>query len=350
MIPTTRYDLETPSVLIDLDIMERNIMRMQAYCDQLGLAFRPHIKTHKIPAIARMQLNAGAVGIACQKTSEAEVFARAGFNDIQIPYNILGQKKTERLADLALYNRITVSADSKETIAGLASAAKSREMSFRILVELGTDLQRTGAKPYEVIEMAKMIEADEHLHFAGVLVYPTTPIVRPALQETLSGLDHAGIGVDVVSGGGTPAAQYADQFPELTELRVGTYVFNDWTQILNHVATIDDCAMRVAATVVSRPDNDRAILDSGSKTLAADRINDGHGIVVEYPDATIYKLNEEHAYVDLSRCEEKPAIGERVHIIPVHTCVVTNLHNQLFGIRGETVEVIYPVAARGMVW
>lgn len=350
MNPKTVYDLETPSVLIDLDIMERNITRMQAYCDSLGLAFRPHIKTHKIPAIARMQLNAGAVGIACQKTSEAEVFARAGFNDIQIPYNVIGKSKTERLADLALYNRVTVAADSKACLHGLAEAAESREMSFRVLVELGTDIQRTGAKPYEVVELAKHVDASPHLHFAGLLVYPTNPVIRPALQETLDGLNRAGIGVDVISGGGTPAAKYADQFPELTELRVGTYVFNDWTQMLGGVATVEDCAMHVAATVVSRPENNRAILDSGSKTLAADRINDGHGYILEYPNARIYRLNEEHAYVDLSRCDEKPSIGERVHIIPVHACVVTNLHDRLYGVRGETVEVIWPVAARGLVW
>jgi D-serine deaminase-like pyridoxal phosphate-dependent protein len=344
------HELETPSVLIDLDRMEHNIRQMQDRCNALGLAFRPHIKTHKSPEIARMQLEAGAVGIACQKVTEAQVFAEAGINDIQIPYNIVGPQKTRRLVDLALYNRVTVSVDHPLVAAGLAEAARAEDIALRVMVELGTDIQRTGAAPHEVLELARLIESDEHLHFAGLLVYPSSAAMRPVVQETLDLLDRAGIGVDTVSGGGTGAALQADQFPELTELRVGTYVFYDMNCVHGGSATPDDCAMRVAATVVSRPTNDRAILDSGSKTLAADRIDDGHGLLVEYPDARIYQLNEEHAYVDLSRCEDRPAIGERVHVIPVHACVVSNLHDRLYGIRGEQIKHVWPVAARGLVW
>ncbi|GAB4511835.1 MAG: D-TA family PLP-dependent enzyme [Anaerolineae bacterium] len=343
------YDLETPAVLIDLERMERNIQRMQAHCNSLGLAFRPHIKTHKIPEIARMQLDAGAVGIACQKISEAEVFAQAGFNDIQIPYNIVGAAKTRRLVDLVLYNRVTVAADHLLVISGLAEAAKKEDLAIRVMLELGTDAERTGAQPDQMVEFAKRIDVDENLHFAGLIVYPSNPSVRPALQETLSLLHHAGIGVDTVSGGGTGAARLAKEVPELTELRVGTYVFNDWTCVMRKWADMDDCAMVVAATVVSHPTADRVILDSGSKTLAADTIDGGHGFIMEYPDAYIYKLNEEHAYVDMSRCTTRPVIGDRVHVIPVHACVVMNLHDRIYGYRGEQVEVEWTTAARGKV-
>lgn len=344
------HDLETPSVLIDLDRMDANIARMQAHCDSLGLAFRPHIKTHKIPDIARRQVEAGAVGIACQKVGEAEVFAAAGFNDIQIPYNIVGAKKTARLVDLAHYNRVTVSADSLETIAGLSEAAHAADMPLRVMVELMTDLQRTGAPVEQVVTLAQQIDNDDKLHFAGLLVYPSNPIVRPALQEALAALDHAGIGVDSVSGGGVGAAHHAAEVPELTELRVGTYVFNDWATVWKGWATFEQCAMTVLATVVSHPTPGRIILDGGSKTLSSDTFGEGYGTIVEYPDARIYQLNEEHAYVDVSACEDSPGIGERVHIIPVHTCVVSNLHNQLFGVRGGEVEVEWKVAARGLVW
>lgn len=347
---TTVHDLETPSVLIDLDVMQRNIARMQSFCNERGLAFRPHIKTHKIPDIARMQIEAGAVGIACQKVSEAEVFAGAGINNIQIPYNIIGERKTARLADLALYNRVTVSADHPNVVAGLADAAKAADITLRVMVELATEIERTGAGLDDVLALAQRIDDDEHLHFAGLLLYPSYPAMRPVLQEALERLHRAGIGVDSVSGGGTGAAMHAADIPELTELRVGTYIFNDWTCVRNGWAALDDCAMRVAVTVVSRPTTDRAILDSGSKTLSSDRYDDRYGHIVEYPQARIYRLNEEHAYVDLSGCDERPVIGERVHVIPVHTCVVTNLHNQLYGHRGETVEVVWPVAARGLVW
>lgn len=344
------YDIETPSVLIDLERVERNIERMQAYCNKFGLAFRPHIKTHKIPEIARMQLDAGAVGIACQKLSEAKVFADAGFNDIQIPYNIVGPKKTARLLDLVIYNRMTVSADHFMVLSDLAEAAKAQDLTVRVMLDLETDIERTGTQPDKMVELAKRIEKDENLHFAGLLVYPSNPSVRPALQETLDLLHKAGIGVDSVSGGGSGAAKTAHEIPELTELRVGTYVFNDWTCVMKKWADMDDCALLVAATVVSTPNDERVILDSGSKTLAADTIDGGHGFILEYPDAFIYKLNEEHAYVDISKCESKPTIGDRVHVIPVHACVVMNLHNQVYGFRNNEIEVEWPVAARGLVW
>ncbi|NWF70159.1 MAG: alanine racemase [Chloroflexi bacterium] len=343
-------DLETPAVLIDIDIMMRNIMRMQAHCDALGVKFRPHIKTHKIPDIARLQIEAGAQGIACQKVSEAQLFAESGFNDIQIPYNIVGAQKTNKLADLALFNKITVSVDHVRVIDGLAAAAKTREMSLRVLVELETDIQRTGAKVAEVVTLAQRIEEEENLHFAGLLVYPSSPTMRPAVQEAIQMLSAAGIGVDVVSGGGTLAAQHAAQIPELTELRVGTYVFNDWTTVAKGAAALDDCAMHILATVVSRPTPERAILDCGSKTLSSDRYGGFFGYIVEYPLARIYQLSEEHAFVDLSACEDHPVIGDRVHVIPVHTCVAMNLANFVYGVRGEALEVEWPVAARGLVW
>lgn len=343
-------DLETPSVLIDLDRMTANINKMQRHCNDLGLAFRPHIKTHKIPDIARLQLEAGAVGIACQKVSEAEVFVDAGITSIQIPYNILGARKTARLADLALRSQVTVSADSRETIAGLSEAAAANDMTLRVMVELETDIYRTGAPVEQAKALAQRIDADDHLHFAGLLVYPSNPGVRPLVQDVLGELHRAGIGVDSVSGGGTGASLRAGEFPELTELRVGTYVFNDMNTVTSGWCELDDCAMTVLATVVSRPNNDRVILDSGSKTLSSDNIGGTYGYILEYPDATIYALNEEHAYVDVSNCADLPGVGERVHVVPVHTCVVTNLHNQLFGVRGDTVEVEWPVAARGLVW
>ncbi|MBZ0302348.1 MAG: alanine racemase [Anaerolineae bacterium] len=347
----TVHDLETPSVLIDLDRMETNIARMQGYCDHYGLKFRPHIKTHKIPAIARLQLAAGAVGIACQKLTEAQVFIDAGgFEDIQIPYNIVGPQKTARLADQSLYNRMTVSADHPSVIRGLSEAAAAQGISIRVMVDLGTEIERTGATPAEALELARQIDEDDHLHFAGVLVYPSNPSIRPKLQELLDGLHQSGIGVDSVSGGGTGASLTAHEVPELTELRVGTYIFNDWNTVTAGWADVEDCAMTVMATVVSRPTQDRAILDSGSKTLAADRVADGHGCILQYPGAHVYKLNEEHAFVDLSACDERPVIGERVQVVPVHTCVITNLHNTVYGIRGDTIEEVWEVAARGRVW
>lgn len=346
----TVHDLETPSVLIDLDIVERNIATMQARCDALGIAFRPHIKTHKIPAFAHMQIAAGAQGIACQKVSEAEVFADAGITDIQIPYNIVGEKKTARLAALAKRVTITVTADSIAVIDGIAAAAGAVGATIRVMVEIVSLNRRTGANLDHVLELARRVQEHESLHFAGVMIYPSNAAVRPHLQAALAHLKEAGMVVETVSGGGSGAALEVEQMPELTELRVGTYIFYDWRSVRLGWASVDDCAMRVRATVVSANDPDRVILDSGSKTLTVDAHEGVHGAIVEYPEAKLYRVNEEHGFVDFGAYDALPSVGEIVDVIPIHTCVVTNLHNQIYGVRGEEIVETYPVAARGLVW
>lgn len=350
MLPQTVNDLETPSILIDLDKMEANIQRMQKLCDDIGIGFRPHIKTHKIPAIAQMQLDAGAIGIACQKVSEAEIFVNAGIKQIQLPYNIVGAKKTQRLAELARHAHISVSADHEDVVVGLANAAPKAGSTIHVLVELVTDINRTGAPVANAVRIAKQIVAASNLEFEGILIYPSNPTVRPDLQKAMQLLKDEGIEVKTVSGGGTGGSLHAHEIPELTELRVGTYLFNDMNTVTKQWTNLDTCAMRIMATVVSRPTDDRAILDSGSKTLSSDHISGTYGHIVEYPEAVIYQLNEEHAYVDMSKCQGRPKIGEIVHVIPVHTCVVTNLHNQIYGMRGDNIEHIWDVAARGLVW
>lgn len=341
-------EIDTPALLIDLDRMERNITTMQARCDAAGIKFRPHVKTHKNPQIAKMQLEAGAVGIACQKVSEAEVFAAAGIHDILLPYNIVGEAKTDALMLLAQANRVTVSADSIDVVHGLAQAAAKDDTGLRVLVDLETTMRRTGAAPHEVVEVARAIENAEHLHFAGIMIYPSTLEDRPLLIEALRLLDAEGLGVDVVSGGGIGAARVMEQVPELTEIRVGTYVFNDWTTFKRGWCVPDDIALTIAATVISvHPE--RVILDCGSKTLSESAFEGTHGALVEYPDARIYKLSEEHAFVDIRACDHPPRFGDRVHVIPSHVCVAVNLADTLYGVRGGVLETEFPVAARGRV-
>ena len=346
----TLNDLETPSVLINLDRMERNIAAMQKRCDDLGIQFRPHIKTHKIPAIARKQLEAGAVGIACQKVSEAEVFADAGFKDIQIPYNIVGESKTRRLAQLARRVKLAVTVDSVPVVEGIAAAARAADARIDVMVELVSLNERTGASPQDALELARAIAATDNLRFTGVMVYPSDAAIRPDLQKTLRMLVDAGIAVETVSGGGSGAILESHLIPELTEMRVGTYVFWDWGSVAQKMTTFDQCAMTVRCSVVSANEAHRVILDGGSKSIHSETVDGCFGYIIEYPAARIYKVNEEHGYVDFSACETMPSVGDIVHIIPVHTCVVTNLHNQIFGMRGDTVEEVWEVAARGLVW
>lgn len=346
----TVSDLETPSVLIDLDRMERNIAAMQQRCDDLGIHFRPHIKTHKIPDIACRQLAAGAVGIACQKVSEAEVFAEAGIRDIQIPYNIVGEAKTRRLANLAKRVDLTVTVDNQTALDGIAAAMQAAGASVGVMVELVSLNLRTGASPDQALDLAQRIVKSDNLRFEGLMIYPADAAIRPRLQRAIKLLEDAGLAVKTVSGGGSGAILESHLIPELTEMRVGTYVFWDWGSVANGMTSFDNCAMRLRATVVSANDASRVILDSGSKSLHSETVDGCFGYITEYPDARIYKVNEEHGFVDFSACERQPQVGDILHIIPVHTCVVTNLHNQLYGLRGEHIEAVWPVAARGMVW
>lgn len=346
----TVHDLETPSVLVDMTVMEGNIAAMQKRCDDLGIQFRPHIKTHKIPDIARRQVEAGAVGIACQKVSEAEVFADAGFDDIQIPYNIVGERKTRRLAALAKRADVTVTVDSRAVVDGIAAAAQRAGVTVNMMVELVALNQRTGTTPEHALELARRIVAAEGLHFAGVMIYPSDAAIRPRLQKTLALLEAAKIEVEMVSGGGSGAILESHLLPELTEMRVGTYVFWDWGSVDKGMTSFDRCAMRIRASVVSAHEASRVILDSGSKTVNAETVNGLLGYIVEYPDARFHQANEEHGFVDCTACAAMPKVGDIVHIIPVHTCVVTNLHNQLYGVRGEAIEQVWDVAARGLVW
>ena len=182
------------------------------------------------------------------------------------------------------------------------------------------------------------------------MAYPCKAETSILIRESLEKFKEAGINIPFVSGGSSGAIHDEQAVTELDEVRMGTYIFSDWRSVTMGWASLDDCAMTVRASVVSANEANRVILDSGSKTLAADNIDGLHGYIIEAPRAKIYKLNEEHAYVDFTDCDAMPAVGDILHIIPVHTCVVTNLHNQVFGVRGETIETVYPVSARGLVW
>src|SRR5215207_6661848 len=344
-------DLETPVPVVDLDRLEANISRFQAYLNEHGIANRPHIKTHKIPAIAQMQLDAGAIGLTCQKVSEAEVMAEAGFTDIFIPYNIIGESKLTKLMALAKRVTISVTADSVYVINGLSDAAQHACLTLTVLIECDTGARRCGVQsPQEAAELARLIHQLPNLYFGGLMTYPTNEETDTFVRETRALLAADGIQIERVSGGGTPSMWEAQTHPEVTEHRAGIYVYGDRLTLRSGAVTLDTCALKVHATVVSRPTADRGILDAGSKSLSSDLHGlDGYGHICEYPDAKIYTLSEEHGHVDFSACERRPEIGERVTVIPNHCCTVTSMFDEVVGARGDQVEVIWQVAARGTV-
>jgi D-serine deaminase-like pyridoxal phosphate-dependent protein len=343
-------ELDTPIVIIDLDRMERNIQKMQAYCDQNGIRLRPHIKTHKIPAIAHKQLAAGAKGITCQKLGEAEVFARAGINDILITYPILGLLKLDRVAMLARQVRLTICADSATGVEFLAAAGKKAGVPIGVLVEFDHGNDRTGVRtPAEALKLARQVLSSPDLEFRGLMSYPCKPQLGEYLSEARALFRDAGIDIAEISVGGTSGPLHAHEL-DITELRAGAYVFYDLLNIKAGMCTLDEIAMRVRTTVVSQPTSDLAIIDAGTKTISSDQYGlSGYGHIVEYPEALIEWLTEEHGMVNFSRCSRRPEVGEVVTLLPNHTCIVTNLHDELVGVRGDEVEVIWPVDARGLV-
>ncbi len=346
-------DYGTPAVVIDMDRVERNIARVQLACNDAGVANRPHIKTHKSPLLAKLQIAAGARGITCQKLGEAEVMAREGIDNILISYNLIGEEKMARLGALQARATMTVAADNPTVISGLPQAAAISGRPLAVVVECDTGRKRAGVEtPGEAIALARMIAASPGLSFAGFMLYPTETGWGEAQRfydEALAGVRALGLEPLIVSTGGTPNLKNLGKLTGATEHRPGTYIYNDRMQVAAGVATWDDCALNVYSTVVSRAGPDRGILDAGSKTLTSDTGGglDGHGLILEHPEARIARFAEEHGFLDLGRSNTRPAVGDVVRIVPNHVCVVVNMVDEVVMVRGDEIIGTLAVAARG---
>jgi D-serine deaminase-like pyridoxal phosphate-dependent protein len=346
-------ELQTPVPVIDYEIVRRNIRRLQDYCDQHRFKLRPHIKTHKLPFFAHEQCRAGAIGITVQKLGEAEAMVQAGMTDILVTYNIVGAEKAERLANLTYFARVGVAIDNEVSLETVAAAGKRAAAPIDVLIEFESGGGRQGVQtPEEALDLARAVMGHSSLQFKGLMTYPTSKGTGEFLKEALPLFGKAKIPLEVISCGGTPTALQSHSLAPLTELRVGTYIYNDRMIMAAGAASLSDCAFTILATVVSRPTEDRAILDSGSKTLSSDVMppgkGEGYGFLPDYPDAIVTSLKEEHGIVDLSKCSARPEIGERVRVIPNHVCVVTNLHNEVHLHRDGEVLATLPVLLRGM--
>jgi D-serine deaminase-like pyridoxal phosphate-dependent protein len=347
--------LETPVPVVDVDVVERNLVRWQNRCDALGIANRPHIKTHKLACWARRQMELGAKGITCQKIGEAEVMADAGLDDILITFGILGDAKLARLADLAARVRLTVVADSRAIVEGLAAAGKAAGRPVAVLVECDTGAGRCGVQtPADALALARIVAASEGLRFGGLMTYPAhggRARMGEFLREAKGLCEASGLSVETVSAGGTPDMRKDDGLDVVTEYRAGTYIYNDRSLVTRGLCSLDDCALWVLATVVSRPTESRAIIDAGSKALTSDLSGqEGYGLLREWPRALVYRLDEEHGYVDLRDTPGPgPKVGDVVSILPNHVCPVSNLYERIVAARGGIVLGSIPVDARGRV-
>jgi D-serine deaminase-like pyridoxal phosphate-dependent protein len=330
-------ELDTPALYVDLDVLERNIGRMQQHCVDWKVGLRPHMKTHKIPEIARMQLDAGAIGITVAKLGEAEVLPG---DDVLVAYPIL-KGKLQRLGELAKTRRITVAVDSVEAARDLAGV--------RTLVEIDVGAGRCGAQtPAQAVEVARACE-----NFQGIFYWPSwldeagfrAACVR--IEAVLEALRAAGFEAKIVSGGSTPGASKTPLIPQTTEIRPGTYVFYDANSIEAKCCVEADCALRVLTTVVSTAVPGQCLIDGGSKTFSSDatRGPGTFGLFVGRP-WTMRKMNEEHGYVDI----QGPArVGEKVWVVPSHVCPTVNLHDEVWYGRKGRVDGSWKVAARGKV-
>lgn len=346
----TIADIDTPAVLIDLDRAEANIARAQALADRHGIRLRPHIKTHKLPEMARRQLDAGAVGITCQKLGEAEVMADAGIDDILISYNIMGAAKLERARALSRRIRLSLSVDHAEVARGLNEAGVEAD----VLVECDTGAGRCGVQGAdEAVAVGRVIDALPHLRLRGLMTYPLqgeADAVGARLREIVAAFAAAGLACEIVSTGGTPDMTHVAAYGGVTEHRPGTYVYSDRSQVARGWGTLEECALTVLATVVSTPAPGRVVIDAGSKVLTSDLLGmTGHGHVIEHPDAAVTALSEEHGVLDTTRCPTPPSLGARLRIIPNHACVVSNMVEEVMAVRAEEVERVLVVAARGRV-
>jgi D-serine deaminase-like pyridoxal phosphate-dependent protein len=348
-------DLDTPCAVVDLDAMENNLRRCQTYLDRHGLKLRPHIKTHKIPEFAQLQIKLGAKGVNCQKLGEAEVMIDAGIADILLTYNLIGQTKLDRLIALARRSDLKVVADSEETVEGLSGAMSRAGLELLVLVECDTGAQRCGvASPADAVALAQTIDRAPGLTFKGLMTYPPKNSMAKTnawLTEAVDLCERSGLSVEVVSTGGTPDLYSAHEVTIATEHRPGTYIYSDRSLVeVQGFGSLADCALRVHARVVSHGAPDRCVIDAGSKTLSSDLLGlNGYGRILEHLDWDIYGLSEEHGHVRAPAGSAEPKIGELVTIIPNHACVVTNLFDRVYAARQGRVETFYEVAARGKV-
>ena len=331
-------DLDTPALYVDLDVLERNIARMQQQCRAWGVALRPHVKTHKIPEIAQMQLDAGAIGITVAKVSEAEVLPG---DDVLVAYPLV-KAKLPRARELAKTRRVRVAVDSVAVARDLAG--------FDTLVEIDVGVGRTGAQsPEQTVEIARACS-----DFRGIFYWPSwldETGFRAAcvkIEAVLAALSAAGLEALIVSGGSTPGATKTPLIPRTTEIRPGTYVFYDASGLAAKLCVEDDCALRVLTTVVSTAVPGQCVIDGGSKTFSSDATvgsgTFGHFVGRRW---TMRKLNEEHGYVEIDG--PRPSVGEKIWVVPSHCCATVNLHDEIWYGRAGRVDGSWKVAARGKV-
>ena len=361
--PVRLADLETPAPIVDLDVLARNLDRTAEYSALHGLALRPHVKTHKSPHIAAQQLRLGAVGLTCATPRELEVMSDVT-DDLLLAYPLLGEGKLARVLALPSRVRLTVAVDSMIAVDTLAEGARRADRPVDVYVELDVGMHRVGVQAVaDAIALAIRTREQPPLRFAGLTFYPghirqhvhehdaDLARLRAQLADAIARLHDAGLPPRVVSGGSTPLAWRMHEVPGVSEVRPGTYVYNDRTTAQMGACAWDDCAFSVLATVVSTAVPGQAVVDAGCKALGREPMRgvpgEGYAALLDRPEVTVQRMSEEHGILDLSATDWRPTVGEQVRLVPNHVCIVVHLNDTVYGVRGDVVESSWPVAARG---
>ncbi len=357
-IGQSKWELDTPALLIDLPAMERNIARMAAFFADKKAKLRPHSKTHKCPTISHKQLAAGnAVGVTCAKLGEAETLAAAGIRDILIANQIVGPQKIARLVGLAHHADVMVAVDDPVNVEQLSAAAVDAGVRLRVLVEVNIGMNRCGVEPGEpALELARKVAESKGLRFMGLQGYEGHLVMHPNLEErrqrTLAAMkslvdtrrfiEGSGLEVAVVSGGGTGTHDITGTVDGVDEIQAGSYIFNDVRY--RSVGARFDCALTVLATVISRPNPTLAITDAGHKVLTSEF---GLPELVGIDGASLIGLSEEHGKVGFKTPNRELRPGDRVEFIPSHGCTTINLFDHYHAIRDDRLEAVWEIAGRG---
>ena len=342
-------ELDTPALVVDLDVLEKNIRDLQADCDRIGIPLRTHTKTHRTPQIAHLQIAAGAIGIACQKLGDAEVMAAAGIPDILIPYNIVGKPKLERLTRLIKggSTTLTVAADSAATVEGLSAQAVKDDCTIRVIVEMDCGGHRCGTQsPRETVELAQHIDRLPGLDFMGVMTYAGGERVPPYFAEVRELAKKAGLPLHMVSNGGTGSQAFCRSLG-CTETRIGSYAFEGMTRVGKRDDLHPDrCPVRVVVTVVSTQVPGQIIVDGGIKAFTSYPPTP-YGYCLEHPEIWIKGVSIEHGHVDITQAAHKFKVGEMLSFIPLHGEMTTNLYEYTHPMRQGQIVDKWRVLGRG---
>lgn len=357
IIGRSKWDLDTPALLVDLDLVEQNILRMASFFQKTGVKWRPHTKGQKVPALAHKEIAAGAIGVTCAKLAEAEVMAAAGIKDILIANQVVGKTKVTRLINLLRQAEVMVAVDSIENAEELSVEASRKGQMLRVLVEVNLGMNRCGVEPGEpVVVFSRKIHDLPGLHYMGLMGWEGNcagikdPEQKKRCCEHSVGLllnsaelcRKAGLPVKIISCGGTGTFQYTAHLPGVTEIQAGGGIFCD--VLYDSWGVHHPFALTVLSTVISRPTSTRIIVDAGRKAISVDIATPRPK---ELQNITSVNLSAEHGKIELQEPNHDLKVGDKLEWIIGYGDTTVCLHDEMIGIRNDEVETVWSILGRG---